>query len=76
MTTETITVSLEACEPMELFRNPTPADLWLRWEDGESWPTASITGPREVVAEFVRDNWGTDVWDEFALNDYGVSLAS
>jgi hypothetical protein len=54
---------LQACEPMELFRDK-PAGIALRFDaelDSMGFDRVTVAAAdRDALIDFVRDNWGND----------------
>lgn len=59
-----IIVTLEACEPMELMRNPTEFKVWIRQLKGNYWPLVDIRGKQEEVYKYIELHWDKDVADQ------------
>ena len=59
-----ITVCLEACEPMELMRDPMQQKVWIRQRPGNYWPLVEIRGADEEVWKFIELHWDRDVADQ------------
>jgi hypothetical protein len=66
-----ITIILEACEPMELMRNPTEKEVWIRQLKGYYWPLVEIRGKESEVYDYIELYWDRDVADQMV---YGVGL--
>ena len=61
-----IILQLDATEPRDLLRKPTPDGVWLRVArdaDDRYWPEVEVMGPEDEVVAFVREEWGDDAID-------------
>ena len=58
-------VTLEACEPMELMRNPFEQKVWIKLNPSPRnwWPEVEIRGEYEEVYNFVEIHWGSEEAD-------------
>lgn len=65
-------IRLEACEPMELMRNPFEQKVWIKLNPAPRnwWPEVEIRGEPLEVYGFIKDNWGVET-AEGVINTYG-----
>jgi len=55
-----ISVILDAVEPMELMRNPTREDVWIRNVSSGYLCEVEIRGTPLDVYDFISNHWDTD----------------
>jgi hypothetical protein len=56
-----VKITLDACELEELFKNETPAGVYLRREvvsPYSGWTEVTVLGAGGLDTAFVKDNWG------------------
>jgi hypothetical protein len=63
--TKEITVTLEACEPMELLRFPFEDNVWIKLLPGHYWEEVEIRGEPQEIWNFIELHWDREVANEY-----------